>query len=50
MEKPKEESSNNQTKSDTDKFEEIRKYKQLLDENIISEEEFEAKKKELLKL
>ena len=50
VEKPKEESSNNQTKSDTDKFEEIRKYKQLLDENIISEEEFEAKKKELLKL
>ena len=33
-----------------DKFEEIRKYKNLLDEGIISQEEFECKKKELLKL
>lgn len=32
----------------TDKFEEIRKYKELLDEGIITQEEFEAKKKELL--
>lgn len=31
-----------------DKFEEIRKYKELLDEGIITQEEFEAKKKELL--
>ena len=33
-----------------DIFEEIRKYKQLLDENIITEEEFNLKKKQLLKL
>jgi hypothetical protein len=31
-----------------DKFEEIKKYKELLDKGIISNEEFEAKKKELL--
>lgn len=33
-----------------DKFVEIRKYKELLDENIITKEEFEKKKKELLDL
>lgn len=38
------------TKSDTDSFEEIRKFKELLDEGIISEEEFNIKKKELLGL
>ena len=32
----------------TDKFDEIRKYKELLDEGIISQEEFEDKKKKLL--
>ncbi len=31
-----------------DKFEEIKKYKELLDAGIITQEEFEAKKKELL--
>lgn len=34
----------------TDAFEEIRKFKQLLDEGIISEEEFNTKKKQLLGL
>ena len=34
----------------TDKFEEIKKYKNLLDEGIISQEDFENKKKELLNL
>ena len=33
----------------TDKFEEIRKYKELLDEGIITQEEFDKKKEELLK-
>lgn len=37
-------------KNDDSKFDEIRKYKQLLDEGIITEEEFKAKKKELLNL
>ena len=37
-------------KNDDSKFDEIRKYKQLLDEGIITEEEFQAKKKELLNL
>lgn len=32
-----------------DKFEEIKKYKELLDLNIITQEEFDVKKKELLK-
>lgn len=32
-----------------DKFEEIKKYKDLLDNGIITQEEFDAKKKELLK-
>lgn len=36
--------------SENDRFEEIRKYKQLLDEGIITEEEFQTKKKELLNL
>ena len=31
-----------------DKFEEIKKYKELLDSGIITQEEFEQKKKELL--
>ncbi|MBR5472861.1 MAG: SHOCT domain-containing protein [Clostridia bacterium] len=31
-------------------IEDIRKYKELLDENVITQEEFEAKKKELLGL
>lgn len=31
-----------------DKFEEIKKYKELLDDGIITQEEFDAKKKELL--
>ena len=34
----------------TDTIEEIRKYKQLLDEGIITQEEFDAKKKQLLGL
>lgn len=34
----------------TDAFEEVRKFKQLLDEGIITEDEFNAKKKELLGL
>ena len=34
--------------TERDRFEEIRKFKQLLDEGIITEEEFQAKKKELL--
>ncbi|MFT8610950.1 MAG: DUF4428 domain-containing protein [Liquorilactobacillus nagelii] len=33
-----------------DPFEKIKKYKELLDNNIISQEEFEAKKKQLLNL
>ncbi len=33
-----------------DKFAEVMKYKELLDEGIITEEEFERKKKELLDL
>ena len=36
--------------STTDIPDEIRKYKQLLDDNIITQEEFDAKKKELLNL
>lgn len=32
------------------KIDEVRKYKELLDENIITQEEFEKKKKELLEL
>lgn len=37
-------------KSSNDNFAEIRKYKELLDEGIITEEEFNQKKKELLNL
>ena len=33
-----------------DKFEEVRKYKELLDQGIITQEEFDRKKKELLGL
>lgn len=36
--------------NDTDAIEEIKKFKALLDEGIISEEEFDAKKKQLLNL
>ena len=36
--------------SKTDVFEEVRKFKQLMDEGIITQEEFETKKKELLDL
>lgn len=36
--------------SNNDKFVEIEKYKELLDKGIITEEEFERKKKELLGL
>ena len=39
-----------QEMNDDSRFDEIRKYKQLLDEGIITEEEFQAKKKELLNL
>lgn len=38
------------TKNKLDVFEEVRKFKQLLDEGIISEDEFNKKKKELLGL
>ncbi len=37
-----------QKKEDTDKFAEIKKYKDLLDSGIITQEEFEQKKKEIL--
>ncbi|WCG36683.1 SHOCT domain-containing protein [Companilactobacillus farciminis] len=36
--------------NDTNKFDEIKKYKELLDMNIITEKEFELKKKKLLNL
>ena len=39
-----------QHKDNVDSFDEIRKFKQLLDEGIITEDEFNTKKKELLKL
>ncbi len=35
-------------KKGDDKFDEVRKYKELLDQGIITEEEYEAKRKELL--
>ena len=37
-------------KSDDDDFEKVRKYRQLYEEGIITEEEYERKRKELLKL
>lgn len=40
----------NHSNDDTDKFEEIKKFKELLEQNIITQEDFEKKKKELLKL
>ena len=39
-----------QPKPEVDPYEEIKKYKQLLDDGIITEEEFDKKKKELLGL
>jgi hypothetical protein len=43
--------SANQTVVNTsDRFDEIKKYKELFDNGIISNEEFEIKKKELLNL
>ncbi|MDF7639209.1 SHOCT domain-containing protein [Lactobacillus sp. ESL0791] len=49
--KAQEEEENNQNIAIDDVIpEEIRKYKQLADDNIITQEEFEAKKKELLNL
>lgn len=42
--------ANIKNKNDPDKFDEISKYKKLLDEGIITEEEYEKKKKELLGL
>ena len=40
--------SNIQDLRPSDKFEEIKKYKELLDQGIISQEEFDDKKRELL--
>ena len=37
-------------KSDDDKFEQVRKYRELYEEGIITEEEYERKRKELLDL
>ncbi len=37
-------------KESDDKFEEVRKYKKLYEDGIITEEEYEAKRKELLDL
>ena len=37
-----------EARKDLDKFEEIKKYKALMDDGIITQEEFETKKKELL--
>lgn len=38
------------SKEDLSSFDEIREYKKLLDEGLITEEEYEHKRKELLKL
>ena len=38
------------TNTNTDPFEEVKKYKELFDNGIITEEQFESKKKELLNL
>ena len=40
----------NNTVNNTSSADEIRKYKELLDDDIISQDEFNAKKKELLGL
>lgn len=37
-------------KSDDDNFEKVRKYRELYDQGIITEEEYEQKRKELLEL
>ena len=42
--------SNSSSVADSDPFEEVKKYKDLLDKGIISEEDFDRKKKELLDL
>ena len=44
------EECNGSTQKNTDAFEEIRKYKELLEDGIITEEEFNNKKKQLLGL
>lgn len=41
---------NNNTKMNVSTADELRKYKELLDDGIITQEEFEAKKKQLLEL
>lgn len=46
----KEETKTSAQPAEIDSFTEIKKYKQLLDEGIITEEEFNAKKKQLLGL
>ena len=38
------------TEGKIDKFDELKKYKELFDQNIISQEEFEEKKKKILEL
>lgn len=47
VQKDKNQSSNNNNTSNT---EELKKYKELLDNEVITQEEFEAKKKQLLGL
>ena len=44
------EAMSNYRPRNNDKFEEIRRYKELLDEGIITENEYESKKQELLEL
>lgn len=47
---PQEESEQSETsKKEFDKIEVLKKYKELLDMNAISQEEYETKKQELLK-
>ena len=48
--KKKIDSENSDLINNIDKFDEIKKYKQLFDSGIITEEEFNLKKKELLRL
>ena len=51
MERQHSEKQNNiQTNTTTSNADELKKYKELLDEGIISQEEFDAKKKQLLNL